>query len=153
MVINKIKDFLGLEAKELAEIKDLDQIEYAAAALLIEVAAVDKKFELDERAKILEYVKEKFSLEDNVAQKLISKAEAEVEGAVQLYGVTKALRNGLDYKDRVELMECLWTIAYADGQADPFEDQLMRRIGELIYVTDRDRGETRKKAIAQKTGD
>ena len=153
MVINKIKDFLGLEAKELAEIKDLDQIEYAAAALLIEVAAVDKKFELDERAKILEYVKEKFSLEDNVAQKLISKAEAEVEGAVQLYGVTKALRNGLDYKDRVELMECLWTIAYADGQADPFEDQLMRRIGELIYVTDRDRGEARKRAIEKLTDD
>ena len=153
MVINKIKDFLGLEAKELAEIKDLDQIEYAAAALLIEVAAVDKKFDLDERAKILEYVKEKFSLEDNVAQKLISKAEAEVEGAVQLYGVTKALRNGLDYKDRVELMECLWTIAYADGQADPFEDQLMRRIGELIYVTDRDRGEARKRAIEKLTDD
>ncbi len=152
-MINKIKDFLGLEAKELAEIKDLDQIEYAAAALLIEVAAVDKKFELDERAKILEYVKEKFSLEDNVAQKLISKAEAEVEGAVQLYGVTKALRNGLDYKDRVELMECLWTIAYADGQADPFEDQLMRRIGELIYVTDRDRGEARKRAIEKLTDD
>jgi len=153
MVINKIKDFLGLEAKELAEIKDLDQIEYAAAALLIEVAAVDKKFELDERAKILEYVKEKFSLEDNVAQKLISKAEAEVEGAVQLYGVTKALRNGLDYKDRVELMTCLWTIAYADGEADPFEDQLMRRIGELIYVTDRDRGEARKRAIEKLTDD
>ena len=152
-MINKIKDFLGLEAKELAEIKDLDQIEYAAAALLIEVAAVDKKFDLDERAKILEYVKEKFSLEDNVAQKLISKAEAEVEGAVQLYGVTKALRNGLDYKDRVELMECLWTIAYADGQADPFEDQLMRRIGELIYVTDRDRGEARKRAIEKLTDD
>ena len=152
-MINKIKDFLGLEAKELAKIKDLDQIEYAAAALLIEVAAVDKKFDSDERAKILEYVKEKFSLEDNVAQKLISKAEAEVEGAVQLYGVTKALRNGLDYKDRVELMECLWTIAYADGEADPFEDQLMRRIGELIYVTDRDRGEARKRAIEKLTDD
>ena len=151
MVIKKIKDFLGLEDKELAEIKDSDQIEYAAAALLIVVATVDKKFDLGERAKILEYVKGKFSLEDNVAHKLISKAEAEVEGAVQLYGVTKALRNGLDYKDRIELMECLWMVAYADGEADPFEDQLMRRIGELIYVTDRDRGEARKRAIKKLT--
>ena len=150
-MIKKIKDFLGLEDKELAEIKDSDQIEYAAAALLIEVATVDKKFDLGERAKILEYVKGKFSLEDNVAHKLISKAEAEVEGAVQLYGVTKALRNGLDYKDRIELMECLWMVAYADGKADPFEDQLMRRIGELIYVTDRDRGEARKRAIEKLT--
>jgi len=151
MVIKKLKDFLGLEDKELVEINDSDQIGHAAAALLIEVAMVDKNFDLGERAKILEYVKEKFSLENNVAQKLIAKAEAEVEGSVQLYGVTKALRNGLDYKDRVELMECLWMVAYADGEADPFEDQLMRRIGELIYVTDRDRGEARKRAIEKLT--
>jgi uncharacterized tellurite resistance protein B-like protein len=48
-------------------------------------------------------------------------------------------------------MECLWDIVYADGEADPFEDQLMRRIGELIYVTDRDRGESRKKAIMHRS--
>jgi len=83
---------------------------------------------------------------------LLAKAEAEVEGSVQLYAITSAIRLGLSYEDRVELMECLWHVAYADGEADPFEDQLMRRIGELIYVTDRDRGETRKKAIVQLGG-
>ena len=88
MVINKLKDFLGLEDKELVEINDADQIGYAAAALLIEVATVDQKFDLCERAKILEFVKEKFSLKDVVAQKLIAIADAEVVGSVQLYGVT-----------------------------------------------------------------
>ena len=40
-------------------------------------------------------------------------------------------------------------VAYADGNVDPFEDQLLRRIGELIYVTDRDRGIARKRAKNQ----
>ena len=119
----------------------------AASALLVEVAMVDRDFNPAERDRIIQFVKTKFSLEETIASQLILRAEAEVEGSVQLYGITSAIRHGLSYEDRVELIECLWKVAYADGQVDPFEDQLMRRIGELIYVTDKDRGTARKKAI------
>jgi len=148
-VIKKIKELLGLGNDALAAGDEIDDLELAAAALLVEVAMVDREFDAAERHRIIGFVKSKFSLEEEIAGKLIAKAEAEVEGSVQLYGITSALRHGLSYEDRVELMECLWTVAYADGEVDPFEDQLMRRIGELIYVTDRDRGTARKKAIAR----
>ena len=146
-MIEKIKELLGLVDEAQALDDETDDVELAAAALLVEVAVVDKEFDLAERDRILQFVKTKFSVEETIANKLISRAEAEVESSVQLYGITSALRHGLSYEDRVELMECLWTVAYADGEIDPFEDQLMRRIGELIYVTDRDRGTARKKAI------
>jgi uncharacterized tellurite resistance protein B-like protein len=149
MVIEKIKELLGLVDEAQALDDETDDVELAAAALLVEVAVVDKEFDLAERDRILRFVKTKFSVEEIIAKKLISRAEAEVESSVQLYGITSALRHGLSYEDRVELMECLWTVAYADGEIDPFEDQLMRRIGELIYVTDRDRGTARKKAMDQ----
>ena len=55
-------------------------------------------------------------------------------------------KHGFSYEERVALMETLWEVVYADGHADPFEDQLMRRIGGLIAVTDRDRGHARKRA-------
>ena len=147
-MIEKIKELLGLGNEALAADDDIDDLELAAAALLVEVAMVDREFDPAERDRIIQFVRSKFSLEETIASQLISRAEAEVEGSVQLYGITSALRHGLSYEDRVELMECLWTVAYADGEVDPFEDQLMRRIGELIYVTDRDRGTARKKAIA-----
>ena len=149
-MIKKIQELLGLSSDVVEKANDVDDVHLAAAALLVEVAMVDKDFDAAERARILAFVQDRFSLEEDVAGQLLAKAEAEVEESVQLYAITSAIRQGLSYEDRVELMECLWHVAYADGDADSFEDQLMRRIGELIYVTDRDRGETRKKAIAQK---
>jgi uncharacterized tellurite resistance protein B-like protein len=44
------------------------------------------------------------------------------------------------------LMETLWRVVLADGHVDPHEDQLLRRIAGLIYVTDRDRGLARQRA-------
>ena len=152
-MIKKIQKLWGLSGDVAENAGDIDDVQLAAAALLVEVATVDKDFDAAERARILDFVRDRFSLEEDVAGQLLAKAEAEVEGSIQLYAITSAIRQGLSYEDRVELMECLWHVAYADGEADPFEDQLMRRIGELIYVTDRDRGETRKKAIAEIRGD
>lgn len=151
-MIKKIQELLGLSSDVAEKADDVDDVQLAAAALLVEVATVDKNFDAAERARILAFVQERFALEEGIAGQLLAKAEAEVEGSIQLYAITAAIRQGLSYEDRVELMECLWHVAYADGDADPFEDQLMRRIGELIYVTDRDRGETRKKAIAERRG-
>jgi len=151
-VIKKIQGLLGLGNDAATSADEGDDVQLAAAALLVEVATVDRNFDAAERARILTFVQERFSLDQEIAGQLLAKAEAEVEGSVQLYAITSAIRLGLSYEDRVELMECLWHVAYADGEADPFEDQLMRRIGELIYVTDRDRGETRKKAIVQLGG-
>ena len=152
-MIKKIQELLGLSSEIAEKADDIDDVQLAAAALLVEVAMVDKDFDSAERARILAFVQDRFSLEEGVAGQLLTKAEAEVEGSVQLYAITTAIRQGLSYEDRVELMGCLWHVAYADGEADPFEDQLMRRIGELIYVTDRDRGETRKRAIAEIKGE
>jgi uncharacterized tellurite resistance protein B-like protein len=152
VVIKKIQELLGLGNDAATAADEGEDVQLAAAALLVEVATVDRDFDAAERARILTFVQERFSLDQEIAEQLLAKAEAEVEGSVQLYAITSAIRLGLSYQDRVELMECLWHVAYADGEADPFEDQLMRRIGELIYVTDRDRGETRKKAIAERRG-
>ncbi len=151
-MIKKIQELLGLGNDAATAADEGEDVQLAAAALLVEVATVDRDFDAAERARILTFVQERFSLDQEIAGQLLAKAEAEVEGSVQLYAITSGIRLGLSYQDRVELMECLWHVAYADGEADPFEDQLMRRIGELIYVTDRDRGETRKKAIVELGG-
>lgn len=123
-----------------------DERHLAAAALLVEVAKVDTTFDETERARVLAYVRERFSLDDAEARTLLDTAQAEVDGATQLYAFTTAIKNGFSYEERVALMETLWEVVYADGHADPFEDQLMRRIGGLIAVTDRDRGHARKRA-------
>ena len=122
-----------------------DEQQLAAAALLVEVATIDANFDDLERQRIIEFVRSRFSLSDAEATALLEAAQSEVDGATQLYGFTSAIKNGFSYEERVALMESLWEVVYADGKADPFEDQLMRRIGGLICVTDRDRGLARKR--------
>ena len=65
--------------------------------------------------------------------------------STQLFRFTTEVKNNFSYQERVELVETLWRVIYADGKADEYESQLMRRICGLIYVTDRDSGLARKR--------
>jgi uncharacterized tellurite resistance protein B-like protein len=126
-----------------------DEQQLAAAALLVEVATIDANFDDQERQRIIDFVRSRFSLSDAEATALLEAAQSEVDGAIQLYAFTSAIKNGFSYEERVALMESLWEVVFADGKADPFEDQLMRRIGGLICVTDRDRGLARKRVTTR----
>ncbi len=43
----------------------------------------------------------------------------------------------------------LWEVAYADGILHDYEANLLRRIGGLIYVSDRERGAARRRVVAR----
>jgi uncharacterized tellurite resistance protein B-like protein len=45
------------------------------------------------------------------------------------------------------MVEMLWEVVYADGVLNDHEATLMLRIGGLVYVSDRERGEARKRAL------
>jgi uncharacterized tellurite resistance protein B-like protein len=146
-VIRSLRSLLGnFGARPAGREGTADERQLAAAALLVEVAAVDTRFDDAERARIVAFVRGRFALSETEAGALVAAAQAEVDGSTQLYAFTTAIKNGFSYDERVALMESLWEVVYADGRADPFEDQLMRRIGGLICVTDRDRGHARKRA-------
>lgn len=146
-MLNRIRELLAGGA-QTARRDAAEEMRLAAAALLVEAATIDENFDPDERARILAFIGQRFGLTDEDATALIEAAGHEVDGSVQLYAFTAAVRNGFSYDERVELMESLWRVVLADGHVDPHEDQLLRRIAGLIYVTDRDRGLARKRAEA-----
>jgi uncharacterized tellurite resistance protein B-like protein len=53
----------------------------------------------------------------------------------------------MDPAERIQLIEMLWEVVYADGVLDSEEDALIRRIAGLIYVEDRDRVLARKRVL------
>lgn len=124
----------------------------AAAALLIEVAVMDEKFEAVERSRIGELVAKYFDLDGTACDVLIKEAEAAAQDSGQLYKFTRVINDNYSPEERVELMELLWEVVYADGEVHDMETGLLRQIGGLIYVSDRDRGLTRKR-VAQRVSD
>ncbi len=124
-----------------------DEFHLAAAALLVEAASIDGAFDDSERARILDFAERRLELSDEEAKTLLLAAETAVGNTTQLFGFTSTIKNSFSYEERVELIETLWEVVYADGTADPYENQLMRSIGGLIHVTDRDRGLARKRVL------
>ena len=127
----------------------VDELHLAAAALLVHAASVDNRFDDDERKKIQTLIETHLSLDAEEARQLIAAAETAAGQSVQILGFTRAVKDRFSYEERIALIEMLWEVVYADGHVDAFESQLLRRIGGLIYVTDRDRGMARKRVIAR----
>jgi len=51
----------------------------------------------------------------------------------------------MDEVQRIEVIEMLWEVAYADGVLDPHEDAMIRKVAGLLYVADFDRGAARRR--------
>jgi uncharacterized tellurite resistance protein B-like protein len=127
----------------------INELHLAAAALLVEAASIDQDFDETERGRILAFAEDRLGLTGDEAETLLTAAETAAGQATQLHGFTSQIRNRFSYEERLQLVETLWEVVYADGRADEYESQLMRRIGGLIYVTDRDRGLARKRVLAR----
>ena len=108
---------------------------------------MDESFDEAERHRIVALAKARFDLSDAEAKELLEAALTEVADSSQLFGFTRVVNARFDYEERVELMEMLWQVAYADGELHDYESNLMRRIAGLIHVTDRDSGNARKRAL------
>jgi len=124
-----------------------DGIPAAAAALLIEAAVMDGDFDAAERGTIARLLEERFELPADQVEALIAEGERAVDAAVELYGITRVLKDGLDHEQRLELMEMLWQVVYADGVVHDYEANLVRRVAGLLYVPDKEVGLARKNAL------
>lgn len=149
-MLNRIAAFLsGLDGK--AESRGAstseEDLTLAAAALLVEAARMDDGIDAQERARIVELVRWRFSLSEAEAATLVADAEAATEGAAHWYQYTAAIRNAFNDEERVRLVEMLWDVAYADGRLHDLEASLLRRIAGLLYVSDRDSGAARQRAM------
>ena len=128
-----------------------DDMRVAVAVLLLEAAHRDDHFGPEERATIARLLKEKFALSSEECQQLIASCEATNVHLVQLYPYTHAILTHMDSAERIQVIEMLWEVVYADGVLDPEEDALIRRLGSLIDVTDRDRVLARQRVLSRMT--
>jgi uncharacterized tellurite resistance protein B-like protein len=54
---------------------------------------------------------------------------------VSVHDFTKVLHEHLDEKEKADIVSMLWRVAYADGRLDKYEDSLVLKISDLLYVS------------------
>ena len=115
-----------------------DAVRLAAAALLFEVAMSDYDVGEEERTTIQQLVREQFDLDDTDASVLATLAQQRVRESIGLHGFTSLINQHWSEKDRLNLVEQMWRVVYADGRLDDHELHLMRKIQRLLHIPQKD---------------
>ena len=151
-MINRIKKlFAGEDIEDGTGDKEGTQqkLQLAAAALLVEAACMDGDFDDAERQSITGLLQSKFELNVEETATLIAEAEQAVEETGQLFGFTRVIKDVFTPEERIQMIEMLWEVAFADGNVDHFESNLIRRVAGLIFVADKDRGIAKQRVMAR----
>ena len=148
-MFSKLKKFISNLEGQTDQENSSDDIQLAAAALMVEAAMIDGAFAKEERIQINDVLYHLFPLESEDIGKLIADAEEKIKHSSELYSFSRILKDKMDYDKRMELIQMLWEIVYSDGVLDDFEANLVRRVSGLLYITDVDNGKARKAALEQ----
>ena len=145
-MLDRLNRLFGGETTR-TERPDRTALQIAAAALMMEAARLDETVSESERSRIAALVRDRFGLDPAEVAALMRTAEAETDGAAHHYDYVRTIIDRCAPDERVWIIEMLWDVAYADGTLHPLEANLLRRIGGLLYVSDVDRGEARKRVL------
>ena len=107
----------------------------ATAVLMVDVARADRIFDESEFERTLQLIEKHFGLPTEDAAQLINQADEQAVDLVSAYELTEVLHKNLDEKEKVRIVGLLWDIAYADGALDKYEDSLILKISDLLYVS------------------
>ncbi len=144
-MINLLKNILSNHNSE--EDKDNNKSLELLCGLMIEAAYMDGEIDEGEINKI------KFSLvnifaEDNVEVDLVLKVALENKNnSKSLHYYTSYINKNFDDNKKLFLIEALWEIVLSDGKIHDFESNLIRRLAGLLYISDVDSGNAKKRAL------
>jgi len=125
-----------ISATDMVSVEDREAtLRLAAAVLMIDVARADYVFDESEFDTVLNLVEAHFGLTAEQAAELVIEAGDKAEDLVDIHTFTKLLHDFLTEDEKAQIVSLLWQIAYADGRLDKYEDSLVLKISDLLYVS------------------
>ena len=121
-----------------------EELQLAAAALLVHASLIDGRADPEERRKLKSLLQVRFNLGDDEFERILGEAKAWEQESVDLYSFTSVLCRELDQEGRQRIVQMLWEIVLADGVLHEYEADLVSRGAELFGVSTRDRVRLRK---------
>ena len=101
-------------------------------ALVIHAAKIDEQY-TDKEEKIIEKTLIELGLDKESVNKTIKEAKIIEDNSSQILDFTREVKS-LSNRDKIKIIEALWSIIYSNKDADLYETNLMRRLAGLLYI-------------------
>ena len=134
--LKKLKSSLSISPADKQSAQT--SIELAISVLLVEIMHADHVFDEREERLVISLLQEQCDLNQDEARKIYQQAGRILDDAVSLHQYTSLLHAELSNEEKFNLLVSLWKIALADGELDRYEEHLIRKIHELLYISHSD---------------
>lgn len=115
-----------------------DELRIAAVMLLVEVMMADHLIDDAEKQQLLRSTMILLQTSREESLELIDKAVQQHQDLVSLYDLTRTINLHFDQDRKLELIAHMWRVAYSDRQWDKYEEHLIRKVADLLYISHKD---------------
>lgn len=111
----------------------LSETQFMAVVLLLQLSHADFDSTEQEQQLVLGYLQREYQLAPDIAQQVLAQANQLAADATCLHAYTSKLKV-LSETERLVLLNQLWQLAWADGNVDPNEEMMLRKVADLLFI-------------------
>lgn len=126
----------NLQASDKPKAKsDRFWFERVTALLLVEISRSDSEIDESELEAITRALQSSCSSIDTAEiEEIVSTARHDAEATISFRDHVRQINKGCTREQKIELIEQMWRVAYADGDLDKYEEYTIRKLSDLLYV-------------------
>ena len=136
-MFNRILNLLQGEG-EVAEESRFERVQVATCALLMEVAHSDGHYQSVEATIVHDLLAQKFNLSPAAVAELVDYSHQHREESLDLFQFAREINANFSREEKLDVMEGIWRVIYADGTLDKHEDALARQLATLLRLDHKD---------------
>jgi len=115
-----------------------ERIQVATCAVLLEVASSDGHYQSVEAKIVQDLLSSKFELSAAAISELIDYAEQYRQESPDMFKFAREINAHFNRDEKLDVMEGIWRVIYADGTLDMYEDALARQLATLLRLEHKD---------------
>ena len=143
-MLNSLKSFFH-QSEEIHQ-NNTDDL-HLLSGLMLETANIDGHVDQQEVDKISKVLIDIFHEEPSAVEAELKKCLEELEEHKSFHSFTSQINQSFSNEKKIILLEILWEIILEDGELHDFESNLMRRLAGLLYISDVQCGNAKKRAL------
>lgn len=152
-MLDSIRRFFDRHLVAEAATEDAEhRLRLACAALLIEVARADYATPAEELAVVGRAVRETFGLSSAETVELLRLAEEEADNVTSYHEFTALINKHYTKQEKIRLVSLMWQVVFADAKLQKYEEHLVRKLADLLYVPHSEFIAAKLRAQAQRDG-
>ena len=149
-MLNILKNFFSSQGKD-KNLSSNDNLSLLCG-LMVEAAYTDGSIDIEEIEKIKSVLVDSFKEDPLEVENILNKSINNKNNSKSLFYYTSKINKEYTKEKKIILIETLWEIVLSDNEIHEYESSLIRRLSGLLYISDVDSGNAKKRALNRISG-